>query len=165
MTEIEFQYRLINLQENLMRFAYKLTSDKEDAKDLVQDTFLKALKYCDKFVYESNLKAWTYTIMKNTFVNSYRRSVKQNTYSDQTKEGFCLNYTYASGSFYPDSEYTSKELGKIIEALNDDFKLPFKMHHEGFKYKEIAETLDLRLGTVKSRIFFARKQLMNQLNG
>jgi RNA polymerase sigma-70 factor (ECF subfamily) len=165
MTAKEFQYKLINLRENLMRFAYSLTADKDDAKDLVQETFLKALKYCDKFVHEANLKAWTYTIMKNTFINDYRRVKRYNIYNNQTKEGFYLNYIHASNADVPDSVYTSKELEKIIEALDEDYKLPFKMHNEGFKYKEIAETLDLNLGTVKSRIFFARKNLMKQLNG
>ena len=165
MTAIEFRYRLINLQENLMRFAYRLTSDKDDAKDLVQDTFLRALKYSDKFVLESNFKAWAFTIMKNTFINNYRRSIRYNICSDQTNEGFYLNYIPASGAYNPDSVYASKEIEKSIEILDDNFRLPFKMHHEGFKYKEIAETLDLNLGTVKSRIYFARKKLMEQVNG
>jgi RNA polymerase sigma factor, sigma-70 family len=147
-----------------MRYAYSLTADKNNAKDLVQETFLKALKYCDKFAHESNFKAWTYTIMKNTFINNYYRSVRYSTISDQTKEGFYLNYTYASGADDPDPIYATKELKKIIEALDDNLKLPFKMHHEGFKYREIAETLNLKLGTVKSRVFFARKKLIKQLN-
>lgn len=164
MTAIEFQYKLINLQDNLMRYSYSLTADKDDAKDLLQDTLLKALAHYDKFVYESSFKAWLYTIMKNTFINNYRRLIRQNTYSDQTKERFYLNYTHASGSNDPDPVYAIKELEKIIETLDDNFRLPFKMHYEGFKYKEIAETLDLNLGTIKSRIFFARKKLMKQLN-
>jgi len=164
MTAIDFQYKLIDLQESLMRFAYSLTADKEDAKDLVQETFLKALNYCDKIAYESNFKAWTYTIMKNTFINNYRRSLRHNTYSELTKEEFNLHDSHASGSDDPDSVYTSKEIEKIIEALDDDLKLPFKMHHEGFKYKEIAETLGLNIGTVKSRMFFTRQKLIKQLS-
>ena len=164
MTAIEFHYKLVNLQESLMRFAYGLTADKDDAKDLVQETFLKALQYSDKFIYESSFKSWTFTIMKNTFINNYRRSARQNTYSDQTQEGFYLNYKHASGSDDPDSVYASKEIKKNIDSLDDNLKLPFKMYHEGFKYKEIAETLDVNLGTIKSRIFFARKKLIKQLN-
>jgi len=163
MTAIEFQYKLVNLEESLMRFAFRLTADKEDSKDLVQDTFLKALRYCDKFVHETNFKAWLFTIMKNTFINNYNRSIRYNTFSDQIQARIFLDYTNASGSVEPDSVYSSKEIEKIIEKLDDDFRLPFKMHHEGFKYKEIAEKLDLNLGTVKSRIFFSRKKLMKQL--
>jgi RNA polymerase sigma factor (sigma-70 family) len=164
MTAIEFQYNLINLQETLMRFAYSLTADKDDAKDLLQDTLLKALKHSNKFEYESNLRAWTYTIMKNTFINNYRSSVRHNTHSDQSKEGFYMNIMPASDSDDPDFIYATKELEKAIEKLDDDYKLPFKMQHEGFKYKEIAEKLHLKIGTVKSRIFFTRKKLMKQMN-
>ena len=165
MNAIEFENNLIDLKENLLRFAQTLTSDKDDAKDLLQETFLRALKYCDKFVQNDNLKAWTYTIMKNIFINSYRRSVRYNTFNDQTKDGFYLNYIHASSSDNPDSVYTSKEIEKIIENLDDNFKIPFKMHQEGFKYKEIAEKLDMNIGTVKSRIFFSRKKLIKELNG
>jgi RNA polymerase sigma-70 factor (ECF subfamily) len=85
MTTIEFQGELISLQDSLMRFAYSLTADKDDAKDLVQETYLKALKNSDKFIFESNIKAWTYTILKNTFINKYRSSASQKTDNDQTK--------------------------------------------------------------------------------
>src|SRR5664279_3976793 len=105
MTAVEFQYKLIDLQDSLMRFAYSLTSDKDDAKDLVQETFLKALKYCDKIAYESNFKAWAYTIMKNTYINNYRRTLRHNIYSEQTKEEFFVNFIHASGSDDPDSLY------------------------------------------------------------
>jgi RNA polymerase sigma factor (sigma-70 family) len=164
MTAIEFNYQLINLQEGLMRYAYSLTTDKDDAKDLLQETFLKALKYCNKFVHDTNFNAWIFTIMKNTFINHYNRRKHYNTDSNQTKEGFCESYLHASGADDPDSAYSSKELERIINELDDNLKLPFKMHHEGFKYKEIAETLDMKLGTVKSRIFFTRKKLMEQLD-
>ena len=160
MTAIEFQYKLINLQEGLMRYAYHLTADKDNAKDLVQDTFLKALKYCDKFIYESNFKSWAYTIMKNTFINNYHRAVRQN-----KKDGFYGSYSHTSEPDEPASVYSSGEIVRMMEALNDNDRLPLKMHYEGFRYKEIAETLDLNLGTVKSRIFCARKKLMEQLNG
>jgi len=160
----EFQHKLINLEVDLIGFARQLTNHSEDAKDLVQDTFLKALKYCDKFIYESNFRAWTFTIMKNTFINNYRRSVNMNKCVDPSKEGSSREYAVVPASFHPDSMYTSKELEKTIEQLKDDLKIPFKMHHDGFRYKEIADTLDLKLGTVKSRIFLARKKLMDQVD-
>jgi RNA polymerase sigma-70 factor, ECF subfamily len=164
MTKIEFQFKLVNLQVSLMRFAYRLTSDKDDANDLFQETCLKALIYQDKFVFDENLRAWTFTIMKNTFINNYRRSVRFHYYNDQIKEEYYPNHALASGAENPDSVYASNELEKIIETLDDNFKLPFKMHHEGFKYREIAETLDLKIGTVKSRVFFAKKKLIKQLS-
>ncbi len=165
MTTIEYQYKLVNLQEGLMRFAIQLTADKDDAKDLLQETFLKALKYCDKFIHGSNIKAWTYTIMKNTFINDYRYAMRYKTFDNQPKEGFPVNYAKASGADDPHSIYLSIEIRKTIEVLDDNLKLPLKMHHEGFKYKEIAEKLQLNLGTVKSRIFIARQKLMKVLDG
>lgn len=164
MAAIDFQYKLVNLEECLMGFAYRLTTNKDNAKDLVQETFLKALVYSDKFAYESNLKAWMYTIMKNTFINNYRSSLRHSTFNDKTKEGFYITGMHISNAETPDSAYASKELEEIINALDDEFKLPFKMRNEGFKYKEIAEKLDLNIGTVKSRIFLTRKKLMEQLN-
>jgi len=162
MTILEFQYKLVSLQGNLTKFAYSLTLNKEDAKDLVQETLLKALNNRDKFETDSNFKAWIFTIMRNTFINNYRYLVQHKTYNYQAKEGFHLDYLYASFS-NPDSIYALKELEKTIEKLDHNIRLPFKMHKEGFKYKEIAETLELKIGTVKSRIFIARKKLMNQL--
>ena len=109
MTAIEFQHKLVGLESSLERFAYSLTLNKEDAKDLVQETFLKALTYCDKFVHNDNFKAWTYTIMKNTFINNYRRNVRQNTHRDQTKDSFFLNQPRAMGFDDPDSAFSTKE--------------------------------------------------------
>jgi RNA polymerase sigma-70 factor, ECF subfamily len=165
MTAIEFQYKLINLRESLMRFAYSLTSDNDNAKDLVQDTMLKALKYSDKFINESNFKAWTYTIMKNTFINNYRRSARQNMYRDKLNELSFVNQTESASSDDPDSIYSALEIAQNIEQLKDKFRIPLTMHINGFKYKEIADHLNLNIGTVKSRIFLSRRKLMNQLNG
>jgi RNA polymerase sigma factor (sigma-70 family) len=164
MTTPEFHYQIINLQESLMRFAHSLTPNRDDAKDLVQETILKALKYCDSFVHETNLKAWTFTIMKNTFINHYNRNKRQNNYVTHSKEDFYQGFLHYTSGDDPHSVVASKELEKIIESLDDNLKTSFKMHHEGYKYKEIAETLELKLGTVKSRIFSTRKILMEQLS-
>jgi RNA polymerase sigma-70 factor, ECF subfamily len=164
MTALEFHYELINLQEALISFAYSLTSNKDDAKDLVQETFLKALNHRERFKYYSNLKAWTYTVLKNTFINNYRTNVRHKTHSVNTEEGFSLNFMSAPGSEDPSSIYASKELEKVIETLDEELKLPIKMLFEGYKYKEIAEKLDMKIGTVKSRVFYSRKRLIKQIN-
>lgn len=163
MTALEFNTSLINMEDSLERFALSLTSNREEAKDLLQDTYLKALTYRDKFVEFTNLKAWAYTIMKNTFINNYRRSVRQNTTVDSTKDLYLLNNSKESQLVRPDSEFAYKEINKAVDALEDEFRIPFRMHTEGYKYKEIAETLGLKIGTVKSRIFFTRKKLMETL--
>jgi RNA polymerase sigma-70 factor (ECF subfamily) len=164
MTAIEFNYQLTGLSDNLEKFALSLTSDIDDAKDLLQETFLKAISYRDKYSDNTNLKAWTYTIMKNTFINNYRKAVKANTTFDNTKDLYYLNGNEDSGFDNPDVSYSTKEIEKKIELLEDEYKIPFRMHVQGFKYKEIANNLNLKIGTVKSRIFFARKKLMGALN-
>lgn len=163
MTAIEFNSQLIKLETKLERFALSLTSNPEEAKDLLQETYLKALSHRDKFVGYSNLKAWAFTIMKNTFINQYRKKQKENTHNDATKNSYFLNLTKENSITGPDSEYSIMEINKQIENLPDDFKQPFKMFLSGFKYKEIADKLDLKIGTVKSRIFFTRKKLMESL--
>ena len=139
------------------------TLDNADSRDLVQETFLKAILSRDKFVDTGYLKAWTITIMRNTFINNYRHNVLHNTHCDRIDESFLINQTKASGADNPDSVYTVKEINKSIEQLKDKFRVPFKMYVAGFKYREIADTINLKVGTVKSRIFLARKLLMNQL--
>ena len=163
MTAMEFNYQLTNLSGNLERFALSLTSNMEDAKDLLQETFLKAISYRDKFEDNTNLKAWTFTIMKNTFINNYRRAVKSNTTFDHTDDLYFLNLKQESGYNNPDSSLSTKEIEKKINKLEDEFRVPFLMHTQGYKYKEIADKLNLKIGTVKSRIFFTRKKLMESL--
>jgi RNA polymerase sigma factor (sigma-70 family) len=163
MTALEFNHQLIDLETKLARFALSLTSNKEDAKDLLQETMLKALTYKDQFVQYTNLKAWTYTIMKNTFINNYRRNVRQNTTFDNSKDLYLLNQNKDTTNTSPDSAYATGEINRVIDNLEDEFRLPFKMHTEGYKYKEIAQKLDLKIGTVKSRIFFTRKKLIDAL--
>jgi RNA polymerase sigma-70 factor (ECF subfamily) len=160
MTTQEFNSSLIGMKSNLQRFAMSLTSDRDSALDLVQDTYLKAITYKDKFVDYTNLKAWVFTIMKNTFINNYRRNVKENTLIDGTQDLYYVNLPGDKGFISPESSYAESEILKAIESLSDEFKVPFRMHINGFKYKEIAEKLDLKIGTVKSRIFFTRQKLM-----
>lgn len=163
MIPAEFQYELLNIQESLMRFALSLTLNKEDAEDLVQETCLKALKHCDKFVYKSSLKAWTFTILKNTFINNYRRSRRKITYANHPVEHLPHPALTTSRADNPHSIFISNELEQTIDNLEERFKIPLKMHFLGYKYKEIAEKLDLNLGTVKSRIYFSRKKLIKKL--
>lgn len=163
MTSKEFSDNLVKLKDHMERFALSLTYDKEEAKDLIQETYLKALVYKDKFVDYTNLKAWVFTIMKNIFINNYRKSVRVNTIVDSSKDLLLLNNTKESRHVLPDSEYAYHEINNVIDGLQNEFKIPFTMHHEGYKYQEIAENLNLKIGTVKSRIFFTRKKLIESL--
>lgn len=160
MTALEFNNNLIEMKSNMNRFAMSLTSDRETAQDLVQDTYLKAITYKEKFVDYTNLKAWVFTIMKNTFINNYRRNVRENTIIDGTQDLYYLNMPHDKGFISPESSYAEAEVEKAIDSLSDDFRIPFRMHIDGYKYHEIADKLGLKIGTVKSRIFFTRQKLM-----
>lgn len=163
MTAIEFNYKLLSLQKNLKYFAYTLTSNYEDAQDLVQETYLKALSNRDKFADDTNLKAWTFTIMKNTFINNYRQNVRSNTIVDKTDDLYYLNLPKSSKVGIPDADISVKEIEREIQRIDEEQRTPFEMYHAGYKYKEIADHLNLNIGTVKSRIFFTRKKLMETL--
>ncbi|MBO5748715.1 MAG: RNA polymerase sigma factor [Muribaculaceae bacterium] len=154
-----FKERLLGLQGNLMSFAYQLTTNKEEAEDLLQDTTLKALTNEDKFADDTNLKGWIFTIMRNIFINNYRQTVRKATILDQTDDLYHLNISQESGLITPDGSYSVKEITQAINSFNDEYRVPFSMHIAGYKYSEIAQHLDLPLGTVKSRIFFARQRL------
>lgn len=163
MTAIEFNTNLTLQQKYLESFARQLTGNEDDAKDLTQETFLKALLNREKFVNQNNFKAWLYTIMKNIFINNYRRMKRENTIIDQTDDLYYLNISNSHSDTDPESMLNAKELEKGINELDADFRKPFDMYNAGYKYQEIADNLKLTIGTVKSRIFYSRKKLMNSL--
>lgn len=148
----------------LQAFAYNLTKNKEEAKDLYQETAFRALSNRDKFRVGTNLKAWLFTIMKNIFINNYRKKVKANTIMDNTDNLYFLNSGGQTINNDADSNILIKELNGMIDKLDESTRVPFQMHYQGFKYQEIADKLQLPLGTVKSRIFFARKDLKRQIS-
>lgn len=152
----------MGLQSNLLNFAYILTSNRDDAQDLLQDTTLKALDNEDKYVDNVNFKGWVFTIMRNIFINNYRRVVRSATIIDQTEDLYHLNLPQDSGFETPEGSIAAKEIYEAIDAFTDEYRIPFSMHVAGYKYNEIAEKMNLPLGTVKSRIFFARKRLQEQ---
>ncbi len=159
MSTIEFTKKFTDLKSPLNAFAYNLTKNQEDAKDLYQETAFRAISNKEKFRPGTNFKAWSFTIMKNIFINNYRKKKKKNTIIDTTDNMYFIN----SGATMIENEagrnILMDELNGMIESLDDSIKTPFMMHYTGFKYQEIADKLDLPLGTVKSRIFFARKAL------
>lgn len=158
-----FQTKLLALQSNLLNFAYMLTSNRDDAYDLLQDTTLKALDNEDKYVENVNFKGWVFTIMRNIFINNYRRGVRSATVIDQTEDLYHLNLPQESGFETPEGSLAAKEIGDAINSFPDEYRIPFSMHVAGYKYNEIAQKMNLPLGTVKSRIFFARQRLQVML--
>ena len=128
-----------------------------------QETSLKALDNEDKYMPDTNFKGWMYTIMRNIFINNYRKLVRDQTFVDQTDNLYHLNLPQESGFQSTESAYDLKEMHRVVNALPREYKIPFSMHVSGFKYREIAEKLGLPLGTVKSRIFFTRQKLQQEL--
>ena len=162
-TNETFKQRVLGLQSNLLSFAYQLTTDKDQARDLLQDTTLKALDNEEKYVENVNFKGWIFTIMRNIFINNYRQTVRKATVIDQTEDLYHLNISQDSGLTSPEGSYAVKEITQALEGFSDDYRIPFNMYVAGYKYNEIADKMGLPLGTVKSRIFFARKRLRDQL--
>ena len=158
-----FKDRLLGLQGNLLSFAYQLTTNREQAQDLLQDTTLKALDNEDKYVDNVNFKGWIFTIMRNIFIYNYRQTVRKATVIDQTEDLYHLNISQDSGLDTPEGSYAVKEISTALNEFSDDYRIPFNMFVAGYKYNEIADKMGLPLGTVKSRIFFARKKLREQL--
>lgn len=162
-SSVDFKKNLVNVQDELFRFAFKLTSNREDANDLLQETSLKALDNEDKYAPDTNFKGWIYTIMRNLFINNYRKIVREQTYVDQTESQYHLNLSQDSGFESAGGAYDLKEMHRTVAALPAEYRIPFSMHVAGFKYREIAEKLGLPLGTIKSRIFFTRQRLQAEL--
>ena len=158
-TSDQFQNRLMSLQANMLNFAFMLTSNRDDAYDLLQDTMLKALDNQDKYVDNTNFKGWVFTIMRNIFINNYRRASRAATIIDQTEDLYHLNLSQDSGFETPEGSFGANEITDAINEFADEYRIPFSMHVAGYKYNEIAEKMNLPLGTIKSRIFFARKKL------
>ena len=148
----------------MLNFAYMLTSNRDDAYDLLQDTTLKALDNEDKFTEGTNFKGWVFTIMRNIFINNYRRGARQATVVDTTENLYLLNIAQDSGMETPEGSYSVSEISDSISDLPEEFRRPISRHVAGYKYNEIAEHMQLPLGTVKSRIFFARKKLQQRFS-
>ncbi|MGV3588169.1 MAG: RNA polymerase sigma factor [Adhaeribacter sp.] len=164
MTAIEFTNQVQTLSYSLRPVALNLTRDLDDAKDLIQETLMKALLNKEKFKAGTNLKAWLYTIMRNSFINNYNKITKRSTTLDNTDQITFLNtvdrfvaQNSATGSF------AMNDINKAIEYLSEEYRTPFMMYYTGFKYLEIADKLQIPIGTVKNRIHIARKELKEML--
>ncbi len=163
MTSVEFSYSLNQLSGVLKPFALKLTRDIDDANDLLQDTMVKAYTNQDKFAEGTNLKAWLYTIMKNTFITNYQKMVRRATFVDTTDN---LHYINSSATLIENSaygEFAIDDIYQAIDKLDEIFSTPFLLYYRGFKYHEIADRLSIPIGTVKNRIHIARKYLKQDL--
>ncbi|MCY7310898.1 MAG: RNA polymerase sigma factor [Bacteroidota bacterium] len=164
MSNPKFTEILLTNADFLKPFAINLTRDTEAANDLYQDTLYKALANQEKYNEGTNIKAWLFTIMRNIFINNYRRKAKQKTIFDNTPNDYLLNQKQVIVNNAAESDLRIKEINKAIQQLPEIFKTPFLLYFDGYKYNEIAEVLIEPLGTIKSRIHFARKLLKEQIS-
>ena len=153
----EFNSLVLTNAEGLRPFAITLTKDYESAKDLCQETLYKAFAYRDKYRAGTNIKAWLYTIMRNIFINDYRRGGRKK----QVMETVKYNFNYEATPAEMGSRL--KEINNAIHRLPAIFKTACLLYLQGYKYHEIAQALNEPLGTIKSRIHFAKKILQKQI--
>ncbi|MEL7119417.1 MAG: RNA polymerase sigma factor [Bacteroidota bacterium] len=151
--------QLDHISSSLRAFSLKLTGNSVDAEDLYQDTAVRIITNADKYNPGTNFKAWAVTIMRNIFINNYRKKMRRNMIIDQTPNNYYLNSGDKTVSNEGETNVAFGELVSMVDALPEDFKRPFMMAYQGYKYEEIADELGAPLGTIKSRIFFARKKL------
>lgn len=163
MTAMQFQTLVASHIEYLRPYALHFTRFEDSADDLIQDTLMKAINYRDKFQEGSNLKAWLYTIMKNTFINNYRKATKVNKVVIQTDEIYADSLLHSSTRNQAENKFIRADIEKALEKLADEYYRPFTMYFEGYKYHEIADYLEIPIGTVKTRIHIARKLLKKSL--
>jgi len=156
-----FKTDLVNVQDELRRYAYKLTADYEEANDLVQEASMKALDNEDKYIPGTNFRGWMYTIVRNEFLNNFRKAIREQSYLTYTFNSFAGKSLLESEGI--EGAYDLKEIHRVVNSLPLEYKTLFRMHVAGFRYREIADKLNLPLGTVKSRIFFARQRLQDEL--
>lgn len=163
MKNISFTSEINTHQSALQNFAINFTNDFDDAKDLVQDTFVKALKYADLYEDGTNLRGWLYTIMKNTFINDYRKSSMKKKVIYTTEEIQPYHLMKSSTMNLGVGALIGEDIHKALEKLDPAYQVPFLKFFEGYKYHEIADDLSIPIGTVKTRIHEARKILKTNL--
>ncbi|MCP9612317.1 RNA polymerase sigma factor [Coprobacter tertius] len=154
---------LVGMQKRLFSFAYSLTMNKDDAQDLLQTTSLKVLNNSEKFVNNENFSGWIFTIMRNIFINDYHSSANKYTVFDNEEGTVMRRFATNPADDTPESTFAMKEINKAIKGLSDEYRVPFSLYVAGYKYQEIADRMELPIGTVKSRIFSSRRQLQDQL--
>ncbi|MCB0568301.1 MAG: RNA polymerase sigma factor [Phaeodactylibacter sp.] len=159
MPPLEFSRKFSHLENLLFAFALSLTKNPDDARDLVQETAFRAYKNIDKFTIGTNFKSWLSTIMRNTFINQYRKAKRRRKVNEPVDS---FLFAVEDKVLIPNQgelNIRMQEYNRLFAELSDIYSIPFLLFYRGYEYKEIAEVLDIPVGTVKSRIFLARKKL------
>lgn len=147
----------------LKSFAFKFTKDWNVADDLTQDTFLKAIRYFDNFSQGTNMQAWLFTIMRNIFINEYRRRTRTHALITQKSDISCAHLMKSATTNDGEGRFAMQDIRKALSSIPESYSAPFLKYFEGYKYHEISDELGLPLGTVKTRIHCARQILQKRL--
>jgi RNA polymerase sigma factor (sigma-70 family) len=158
MSERDFQDLILSNAESLKPYAFGLTRDTEKAKDLCQETMYKAFAYKNNYQPGTNIKAWLYTIMRNIFINDFRRNSRKTAIYKQIQ----YQYNYFESS--SESSIRYKEIQEVLYNMPSIFKTSCILYLQGYKYQEIAFVLNEPLGTIKSRIHLAKKLMQKRLD-
>lgn len=164
MTKFDFNTLLVQQQDSLRMRALQFTKNMEDANDLVQETLLKAIRYYRQFREGTNLKGWLYTIMKNIFINQYRRTHRSTVCLVHNDDISSKQLGFSASLNEGENRFMMRDIRDALAALSGDYRQPFNMFYRGFKYHEIADSLQIPIGTVKTRIHMARKQMKGALS-
>jgi RNA polymerase sigma-70 factor (ECF subfamily) len=163
MSTVDFKTKFSEIEKILFGLAMKITRNVDDAKDLLQETSMRAYLNRHRFQVGTNFKAWMSTIMKNVFINGYRKKKRRPSADVAIEDLYPSNEREMVNNSAP-SNLMMEELNGILDKLDPEYKTPFKLYFEGYRYEEISETMEIPLGTVKSRIFYARQKLKNQIS-
>lgn len=162
MSDLEFNEMLVGHSDYLKPYAFTLTRDADAAGDLLQETMYRAMVNKEKYNAGTNIKAWIYTIMRNIFINDYRKQKRYRVVSSEDVTETTINAARTVANNAP-GQLQWKDIQHAIHCLPDMFRQPFVLYYEGYRYNEISEALTVPLGTIKSRIHFSRKMLRAQL--
>jgi len=163
MNQNEFSLAANTHASALHSHAMQFTKDPDEAKDLVQDTLLKGIRFCHNFDQGTNIKGWLYVIMRNTFINNYRSNKKRSEMVTTEEEISSAQLLKSSSRNASESGFVISDIQRALNSIPPAFSIPFQRYFEGYKYHEIAEELDIPLGTVKTRIHQARLELKKYL--
>jgi RNA polymerase sigma-70 factor (ECF subfamily) len=163
MSEVEFTQSVTSVEKVLRGFAVSLTKDDEAAKDLVQDTMLRAYKYRRKFQPGTNFKAWIMKIMKNIFLNDFNKNKKKPDSVCVIENEYLLSTSERVAQNQANTNIRLDEINREINRLDEKYSKSLMMYYSGFKYQEIAARFGVPLGTVKNRIHVARESLKKTL--
>ncbi|TYR36929.1 RNA polymerase sigma factor [Sphingobacterium phlebotomi] len=165
MTSIQLQQQIEQSKSILTQFARKFTKDPDDIQDLVQETLVKSIRYIDEYENNPKFLSWLYVIMKNVFINQYRRDQKRLAYENsRLSDVRDMGYSEPFSRNNSEGKFTMNDIELAMKKLPAESSEIFNMHIEGYKYREIAEYFNMPEGTVKTRIHHARKFLQAQLS-